>query len=104
MIHCEQTKINLIKIGLKTREFSTIFYILYPTLASNVAVEQNGAMLHALQWEIPITAAFLFIYLRTTKAITIKLSIISFGTNPRIAAKFQTDRFRHFGGNRAEKK
>ena len=99
----------MIKIGFKIQEFSTIFYTLYPTLVSNV---ENGAMLHALQWEIPIMADFFF-NLRTTKAIAIKLSIISFGTNPRIAAKFQTDpriaakfqtdRFRHSGGNRAEK-
>ena len=33
-----------------------------------------------------------------------KLSIISFGPNSRIAAKFQTDRFRTFGENRAQKK
>jgi len=36
--------------------------------------------------------------------MTMKLSIISFGTNSRIAAKFQTHRFRTFGENRAEKK
>ena len=33
-----------------------------------------------------------------------KLFAISFGTNPRILAKFQTDRFRTFGENRADKK
>ena len=33
-----------------------------------------------------------------------KLSIISFGRNPRIVAKFQTDRLRTFGENRGEKK
>ena len=33
-----------------------------------------------------------------------KLSIFSFGTNSRVAAKFQTDRFRTFGENREEKK
>ena len=33
-----------------------------------------------------------------------KLSIISFGTNPRLVAKFQTDRFRTFGENRGEKR
>jgi hypothetical protein len=32
-----------------------------------------------------------------------KLCIVSFGTNPRIVAKFQTDRFRIFDANRAEK-
>ena len=32
-----------------------------------------------------------------------KLSIISFGSNSRIVAKFKTDRFRTFGENRAEK-
>ena len=32
-----------------------------------------------------------------------KLSIISFGTNSRSAAKFQTTRFRTFDENRAEK-
>ena len=31
-----------------------------PLQASNVAVVQNGATLHALQWEIPITAVFYF--------------------------------------------
>jgi len=33
-----------------------------------------------------------------------KLSVISSGTDSRIAAKFQTDRFRAFGENRAEEK
>ena len=33
-----------------------------------------------------------------------KLSIISFGTNSRIVTKFQTDTFRTFHENRAEKK
>ena len=33
-----------------------------------------------------------------------KLFIISFGTNPRIVAKFQTDRLWTFGENRGEKK
>ena len=33
-----------------------------------------------------------------------KLSIISFRPNPRIVAKFQTDRLRTFWENRAEKK
>ena len=33
-----------------------------------------------------------------------KVFIISFGPNPRIVAKFQTDRFRTFGENRGEKK
>jgi len=33
-----------------------------------------------------------------------KLSIVSFDTNPRIVAKFQTDRFRTFGENGREKK
>ena len=33
-----------------------------------------------------------------------KLFIISFGPNPRIVAKFQTDRSRTFGENRAGKK
>ena len=32
-----------------------------------------------------------------------KAIIISFGTNPRIVAKFQTDRFRTFDEKRAEK-
>ena len=32
-----------------------------------------------------------------------KLSIISFGPNPRIVAKFQTDRFRTFRENPREK-
>ena len=32
-----------------------------------------------------------------------KLFIISFGTNPRIMAKFQTDRFGTFGENLSEK-
>ena len=32
-----------------------------------------------------------------------KVFIISFGTNPRIAAKFRTDRFRTFDENRAGK-
>ena len=31
-----------------------------------------------------------------------KVSIFSFGTNPRIVAQFQTDRFRNFDENRAE--
>ena len=53
-------------------------------------------------WNLYHGGFFIF-NLKTTKAITIKLSIISFGTNPRIAAKFQTDRFRNFGGYRAEK-
>ena len=48
---------------------------------------------------------FLFlIKKKTTKAIAMKLSIISFGPNPRIVAKFQTHRFRTFGENRGEKK
>jgi hypothetical protein len=33
-----------------------------------------------------------------------KLSIVSFGPNSRIVAKFRTDRFRTFGENRREKK
>ena len=33
----------------------------------------------------------------------VKLSIISFGPNPRIVAKFQTDRFRTFGENPRKK-
>ena len=33
-----------------------------------------------------------------------KVFIISFGPNPRIVAKFQTDRSRTFGENRGEKK
>ena len=33
-----------------------------------------------------------------------KVSIVSFGPNPRVVAKFQTDRFRTFGENRGEKK
>ena len=33
-----------------------------------------------------------------------KLFIISFGTNSRIVAKFQTDRLWTFGENRGEKK
>ena len=33
-----------------------------------------------------------------------KLFPISFGPNPRIVAKFQTDRFRTFGENLSEKK
>ena len=33
-----------------------------------------------------------------------KVYIISFGPNPRIVAKFQTDRFRTFGENLSEKK
>ena len=33
-----------------------------------------------------------------------KVFIISFGPNPRIVAKFQTDRFRTFGENHGEKK
>ena len=33
-----------------------------------------------------------------------KVFIISFGPNPRVVAKFQTDRFRTFGENRGEKK
>ena len=32
-----------------------------------------------------------------------KVFIISFGPNPRVVAKFQTDRFRTFGENRGEK-
>ena len=40
---------------------------------------------------------------KTTKAIAMKLSIISFGPNSRIVAKFQTDPFRTFRENRAEK-
>ena len=33
-----------------------------------------------------------------------KVFIVSFGPNPRVVAKFQTDRFRSFGENRGEKK
>jgi hypothetical protein len=33
-----------------------------------------------------------------------KLVLISFGTNPRIVAKFQIDRFGTFGENRGETK
>jgi len=33
-----------------------------------------------------------------------KLSIVSFGPNPRIAVKLQTHRFRTFGENRAQRK
>ena len=51
----------------------------------------------------PICDGFWFFYYKTTKAIAIKLSIISFGTNSRIAAKFQIHRFRTFGENRGEK-
>ena len=40
---------------------------------------------------------------KTTKAIAMKLSIISFGSNPRIVAKFQTDRLRTFGENGEQK-
>jgi hypothetical protein len=31
-----------------------------------------------------------------------KLSIVSFGLNPRIVAKFKNDRFRTFGENRRQ--
>ena len=41
---------------------------------------------------------------KTTKAITMKVFIISFETNPHILAKFQTDRFRTLDENRAGKK
>jgi len=41
---------------------------------------------------------------KTTKAITMKLSIISFGPYPRIVTKFQTDRLRTFRENPGEKK
>jgi len=48
------------------------------------------SLLHALQWEIHITTVMDFLFKKTAKSIPMKLSLISFGTNKRIAAKFQT--------------
>jgi len=36
--------------------------------------------------------------------MTMKVFIVSFGTNPRIVAKFQTDRLTTYNDNRAGKK
>ena len=36
--------------------------------------------------------------------MTMKVFIVSFGTNPRIVANFQTDRFRTYNDSRAGKK
>jgi hypothetical protein len=56
-----------------------------------------GLEMTELYREIPITAL-------STKAITMNLPVGFFGTNSRIVAKFQTDRFRNFDANRAGKK
>ena len=48
---------------------------------------------------ISLLRRFLIFNYKTTKAIAMKVFIISFGPNPRILAKLQTDRFRTFGEN-----
>ena len=54
--------------------------------------------------EKPYYVSFWFLIKKTIKAIAMKLSIISFGPNSRIVAKFQTDRLRTFGENPRDKK
>jgi len=63
-----------------------------PTLAS---IGYNGKS---------ILRYFYFYIKKNTKAITRKVFIISFETNPRLVVKFQTDRFRTYDENRADKK
>ena len=64
---------------------------------------------YTLQALLRVAANFImgnryYFYLKNTaKAITIKVFIIYFGTNSRIVAKFQPDRFRNGDENYADK-
>jgi len=123
--HSEQAKRNLIKIeiGHKIGKFLTIIY--RPTLfqckpVDQDAVDQSIAACRA-KAGISVVASRCHCKVlllqaanfngkslirrlnRTTNAITMKLSLFSFGTNSNIVTKFQTDRFGTFDKNRAEK-
>ena len=76
----------MIEIGLKIPKLWTF-------LCTHTSAGQQRIMVILRRFSI-------FNKKKTTKAIAMmKLFIISFGPNPRIVAKFQTDRFRTFGEN-----